>query len=646
MSTVVCPECDLLQQRPYIIPSVPHKSPISYRLQCCRCEGDLPLPADGDTGAAATGWQRTVLALAVTALILFGIVNSYPIMTFSLNGRLQSGTVLDGVLALAQQGQPLLALLVAVTAFVVPLLDIVLLLGMGLVRTDGPMVAIQRWRSLMAPWNMSGIYLLGALVALVKLAHQAEAMPGVALYALAAMIVVLTLAAQLVVARPLPKALLLLLLLPIISGCAGTLRSYQGELNQVSDLTRSHQLGAALQRLEQLNDGTDKDLLYYFEKGELLRLQKQFALSQEVWLEADRRVRQWEEQARLDPNKVINTIGAVLINDKVLPYQGQDYEKVLLTARMAMNHVVQGDWAAARTEIKKTHEREAVIAMVQAKQMAQVEEEAQKRSQRTAFQDIQGYPVATLDDPEVMALKNGYQNAFSHYLSGFVYESLNEPSLAAPGYRQAIELRPDVPFLTEALRQLDSRHNKPAAGMTDVLFVVESGWAPARQSVMLPLPVPGVGVVSFSFPVLSSQPSVRPQTLLIDHKQSLPLASVTNIDAMARRALRDDMPGILLRSTIRAATKGVAQKASYDQHALLGLAVTLATLATESADERGWRLLPAQVSLARAMVPSGSHQITVTAAGGQQQTVAVALNGRYAIIPIRMLDHQSVGVVP
>ena len=44
------------------------------------------------------------------------------------------------------------------------------------------------------------------------------------------------------------------------------------------------------------------------------------------------------------------------------------------------------------------------------------------------------------------ALKNGYQSALSHYLAGFVYESLGEPSLAAPGYRLANELQPDHPL--------------------------------------------------------------------------------------------------------------------------------------------------------------------------------------------------------
>ncbi len=64
-----------------------------------------------------------------------------------------------------------------------------------------------------------------------------------------------------------------------------------------------------------------------------------------------------------------------------------------------------------------------------------------RRRRKTEYKDLQGYPVPALDAPEVVGLKNSYQSAFSHYLSGFVYEALGENDLAAPGYRKAAELR-------------------------------------------------------------------------------------------------------------------------------------------------------------------------------------------------------------
>src|SRR5204863_7707897 len=122
----------------------------------------------------------------------------------------------------------------------------------------------------------------------------------------------------------------------------------------------------------------------------------------------------------------------------------------------------------ARVAIKQTHELEAQIALDRAKAIAEVEAEAQKRGAKTSFKELDGYPVQTIDNPEVNALRNGYQSALSHYLAGFVYESLGEPSLAAPGYRLANELQPNRPALEEALRGLDTRVRAPADGMVDV----------------------------------------------------------------------------------------------------------------------------------------------------------------------------------
>src|SRR5207344_717876 len=115
--------------------------------------------------------------------------------------------------------------------------------------------------------------------------------------------------------------------------------------------------------------------------------------------------------------------------------------------------------------------------------LAKVQQQAQKKGARTNFKELNGYPVQTIDNPAVNALKNSYQSALSHYLAGFVYEALGEPSLAAPGYRLANELQPNQPLLEEALRGLDQRllaaTRSEDDGMTDVLFIIGSGTAPA-----------------------------------------------------------------------------------------------------------------------------------------------------------------------
>lgn len=63
-------------------------------------------------------------------------------------------------------------------------------------------------------------------------------------------------------------------------------------------------------------------------------------------------------------------------------YEGYDYEKVMLTTQMALNLLAQNDFDGARSEIKKTHEREAVIAELRDKEYLKREEEAEKKASR------------------------------------------------------------------------------------------------------------------------------------------------------------------------------------------------------------------------------------------------------------------------
>jgi len=431
------------------------------------------------------------------------------------------------------------------------------------------------------------------------------------------------------------KLLVALAGVTLLAGCASVTRSYDSESQATLQHANTGNIDQALLALEANNTSTDKDLVYYLEKGELSRLQNNYQGSREALLKADEKITIWEAEAKNNPEQLLGLAGSVLVNDKVMRYDGQDYEKVMASTKLALTHIALGDMNAARIEIKKTHEREAVIQEFRDKEYAEIEAEAKEKGQQASFKTLEGYPVETLNDPEVTALKNGYQNAFSHYLSGFVYEALNEPGLAAAGYRTAIELRPGLPFLEKGLAELGKRglqsDSKPVSKKSkkrkgeaesetttsgdsaDVLFVVESGSIAGRQSVSLPLPIPtsgGMVIAPVTFPVIKSDKSTStPDALQID-KKPLKLTKVANLDAMAQRCLSDDMPGIILRSTLRAALKGTLQHQAGKYAGPLGqILATVATVTTEGADERAWRSLPKDVSLARAPMKSGEYDV-------------------------------------
>ncbi len=77
----------------------------------------------------------------------------------------------------------------------------------------------------------------------------------------------------------------------------------------------------------------------------------------------------------------------------------------MLTTQMALNQLAVNDFDGARADIKKTHEREALIARQREKEYERLEEEAKAQGVRVRYKDLQGYPVMTLDAPAVIALK-------------------------------------------------------------------------------------------------------------------------------------------------------------------------------------------------------------------------------------------------
>lgn len=448
------------------------------------------------------------------------------------------------------------------------------------------------------------------------------------------------------------SAFLACLMASLFSGCAG----YSRQTESAAVGVRTGSLDTALADLESKNSGSDKNLLYHLEKGELLRLKGDFEGSRQSWLEADKKVSEWEELAKNSPSKLLGDAGSYVVNDTTRRYDGRDYEKVLVNVRTALDHLALGEWEKAQVEIKKMHEREAIIAEFRDKDLDDARRKAREKGLTvTSFRDIRGYPVETLDSLEVNALKNAYESAFANYLAGFIYEAQGEPSLAAAGYRKAIEMRPNEPSIEKSLGELDSRvSNRNSAKEVDTLFVIETGNVPTITSRRIPIPLPiphrhGIRwlLTAVSWPVLSPQSfGGSPNLLSVDGESHQPVM-LTSIDAMARRALADEMPGIIARSSVRAIIKGAAQAATQEATknagiagALINLAVTVASVASESADERIWRTLPGYLSIVRTKLKPGSHKVSIATPMGPIEK-EVKLSGSHSVVVLRQSEQRT-----
>ncbi|MGI9451264.1 MAG: paraquat-inducible protein A [Geminicoccaceae bacterium] len=136
-----------------------------------------------------------VLGLTSAALVLLVVANLLPFMTMKLEGREQPSTIMTGVLGLHEAGMWPLAALVFAAAILMPLVKLMALLHVLLPLRFGRrawgMATVFRWVETIHPWAMMEVFLLGVIVAYVKLADLATIELGVALFAFIGVIILM-----------------------------------------------------------------------------------------------------------------------------------------------------------------------------------------------------------------------------------------------------------------------------------------------------------------------------------------------------------------------------------------------------------------------------------------------------------------------
>jgi paraquat-inducible protein A len=162
--------------------------PEGHTARCRRC-GDLL------RRRARNGLERT-LALAFASSVLFVVANSFPFLSFEMRGLSTQTTLLTGVVDLWQAGKEGVASLVFLTIELAPAAQIGLILWVL-----GPLRFGQRpWLLPFAfrllrhaqTWSMLEVFLIGILVAIVKLMAMASVVPGISLWSFVLLIGVLT----------------------------------------------------------------------------------------------------------------------------------------------------------------------------------------------------------------------------------------------------------------------------------------------------------------------------------------------------------------------------------------------------------------------------------------------------------------------
>ena len=175
---VACHECDLLMRKPVLA--------LGEKAQCPRCGYELY--------AHRHNVVERSLALVLAALLLYIPANFLPIMQLNLLGQSSQDTVWSGVLGLFNSGMQGVAVIVFLCSMGIPLLKllcqltVLLSIHFDVGRSYG--LLLYRIYHHLRDWGMLEVYLMGVLVAIVKLADMAAMTIGIGLACFVALLLV------------------------------------------------------------------------------------------------------------------------------------------------------------------------------------------------------------------------------------------------------------------------------------------------------------------------------------------------------------------------------------------------------------------------------------------------------------------------
>jgi uncharacterized protein len=358
-------------------------------------------------------------------------------------------------------------------------------------------------------------------------------------------------------------------LLLFLSSCA----THQNIIAPIQQDIKQGRCEAALPALEKLTEKSGSDqLLYLMEYGSALQICKQYAKSNEVLLKAD----QLSEQ--IDYVSLSRTMGATLLNEQMLQYKGDKFEKLFINAMTALNFIELGQSESAMVEVRRINEKTKKLSAEEAK------------------------------DFEL--------NSFAQYLAGLVYEIERKYDDACISYKDAYKL--DASFRSVALDMLTACWRakrtqefnqlvKQIQASDEEISFAKRDYKKTNEKIIIFLqgwgPKKAVRANDAVYPYL--QPTFSNTKKLIvsaaEENNSLIKFSepVYSVEKTAISTLEEDYKTLGARRLGARVAKEIMADQIRQKDKALGDLAWLVMVASERADLRNWSMLPESIQIVR-----------------------------------------------
>ncbi|MCF8054640.1 MAG: hypothetical protein K9K75_05425, partial [Deltaproteobacteria bacterium] len=357
-----------------------------------------------------------------------------------------------------------------------------------------------------------------------------------------------------------------------------------------------------------------------------------------------------DQMALISASALGANMAAIMTIDGAIPYSAAGYERVMTHHYQAPNFLAAHSLEGASVEIRRAcAEQNAALKRFE-NEVEKARKDGESKGVRYGESQI---PREYAQLNEIAGrVKNSFQNAYTFYLSGIVYEALDMDNDAYIDYKKALEIFPDNKYLQEDVLRLASslRMDEDTNELTrrfkkkprpllqqdegEMILLLESGFIPHKQELHLTVSA-GNKVVAISIPVYTAKKIAPPQYTIKANGKSLGSPEmICDFYALAAKDLREQAPIIMTRQILRAITKVAMQNEAQKRLGQAGaLAAAIYSIATEQADLRSWLTLPSVAQVMRVPMKMGKHKITLSDPTGVVTELEVEIAaGRRTII--------------
>ena len=409
-----------------------------------------------------------------------------------------------------------------------------------------------------------------------------------------------------------PTSLLFILLgLFLFFSCAPSIKHYP-RINQYL-LSQDYDSAYKLVQEKKKTYAKRNAVLYYLDEGIISHFAGRYKESNRSFSKAE------SIMEELYTKSISKAAASFLISDNTVPYRGEDFERAMVNLFMALNYVGLGKWEDAVVEGRKVDSKLNLINSQYEEGKGNVyKEDGFIRFLMGALYELEG---------EINDAFISYRKAEAVYRTEYLpnygvspptilVEDLLTSAHAMDFHEEMAEIKKEYPDVTF----IDSARKKEMAA---VYFVHYNGLAPEKVEKRFLVPMPDGFVVKIAYPKfvkrsyrishgeitlmnLGSGRSYRFPTVLMEDIASIAVLNLEN------RINRIKAKAIARATTKYLASKGLSKVAEKEGGELLGFLVrvsaNIASVATEQADVRQWRLLPAEIRVGRSVIPPGEYR--------------------------------------